>query len=73
MSYFLLILPKNNARTFKSPFKPVLQIIFLLFNAWVLVFTLVERPAESLIGLGVLLIGGIVYYFDQPVAADEGS
>ena len=68
-----LFLPKNNARTFKSPFKPVLQIIFLLFNAWVLVFTLVDRPLESLIGLGVLLVGGIVYYFDQPMPAEECS
>ena len=64
-----LFLPKNNTTTFKSPFKPVLQIVFLLFNAWVLVFTLIDRPMESLIGLAVLGLGGVIYYFDQPVAA----
>ena len=69
-----LFLPKNNDATFKSPFKPVLQILFLLFNAWVLVFTLIDRPAESLIGLAVLGLGGIIYYFDKPsISVDEGS
>jgi APA family basic amino acid/polyamine antiporter len=69
-----LFLPKNNTPTFKSPFKPVLQILFLLFNAWVLVFTLIDRPAESLIGLAVLGLGGIIYYFDKPsISVDEGS
>lgn len=50
---------------FKSPLKPVLQIIFLVFNAWVLVFTFVDRPAESLIGIGILLAGVVVYFFDK--------
>ncbi len=67
-----LFLPKNNSATFKSPFKPVLQIVFLLFNAWVLVFTLIDRPMESLIGLAVLGLGGVIYYFDQPVVDHEG-
>ncbi|MGC4034860.1 MAG: amino acid permease [Chitinophagaceae bacterium] len=52
---------------FKSPFKPVLQIIFLLFNAWVLIFTLIDRPVESLIGIGILAVGAIIYFFDHPV------
>ena len=69
-----LFLPKNNSATFKSPFKPVLQILFLLFNAWVLTFTLIDRPTESLIGLAVLGLGGIIYYFDKPsISVDEGS
>jgi APA family basic amino acid/polyamine antiporter len=59
----------NNKKTagFKSPFKPVLQIIFLLFNAWVLVFTLIDRPVESFIGLGILLVGLVIYMFDKPM------
>ena len=51
---------------FKSPLKPWLQIIFLLFNAYVLVFTFVSRPVESLIGIGILLVGLVVYFFDTP-------
>jgi APA family basic amino acid/polyamine antiporter len=66
-----LFLRSKKAGTFKTPFKPVLQIIFLIFNAWVLIYTLVDRPKESLIGLGVLLAGGIIYYFDKPVTIPE--
>ena len=53
--------------TFRSPFKPVLQVIFLVFNGWVLFFTLMDRPVESLIGLAVLAAGAVLYYFDEPV------
>ncbi len=54
------------ADTFRSPFKPLLQLIFLIFNGWVLIFTLKTRPMESLIGIGILLAGLVIYYFDQP-------
>ena len=57
--------------SFTSPFKPLLQIIFLLFNTWVLIFTIADRPVESLIGIGILLVGGFIYYFDKPEAGQE--
>jgi len=66
-----LFLKGRKAGTFRSPFKPILQIIFLIFNGWVLIFTLIDRPVESLIGLGVLLVGAIIYYFDKPVIVIE--
>jgi basic amino acid/polyamine antiporter, APA family len=66
-----LFLTVKKDGSFRSPFKPVLQIIFLLFNGWVLIFTMADRPVESLIGLGVLLAGGIIYYFDEPTAVPE--
>lgn len=66
-----LFLKSKSGETFKSPFKPLLQIIFLIFNGWVLVFTLIDRPVESIIGLGVLLTGGIIYYFDKPIKIIE--
>lgn len=50
---------------FKSPLKPFLQIIFLLFNAAVLIFTLYDRPVESLIGLGIIGAGIIIFFFDK--------
>ncbi len=59
------LLIKNKAGEFRSPFKPVLQVIFLLFNAWVLAFTLIDRPVESLVGLGILAAGCILYFFDK--------
>lgn len=62
-----LAIKKNKKGAFKSPLKPVLQIIFLAFNIWVLIFTFIGRPKESLYGLGILAIGLIVYFFDKPL------
>ena len=53
--------------TFKSPLKPWLQLFFLLFNAWVLIFTFINRPVESLIGIGILAVGLIIYLYDKAV------
>ena len=64
-----LFIRDKNPTTFTSPFKPVLQIIFLLFNGWVLVFTLIDKPVESLIGIGILLAGVVIYLFDKPVGS----
>jgi APA family basic amino acid/polyamine antiporter len=67
-----LFIKSKEPGVFKSPFKPVLQIIFLLFNAWVLVYTLIDRPLESLIGIGILLVGVVIYFFDKPVIDNIG-
>ena len=61
-----LFLKNRQPGTFRSPFKPLLQIIFLLFNTWVVIFTIIERPVESLIGIGILSIGVVIYFFDTP-------
>jgi APA family basic amino acid/polyamine antiporter len=50
---------------FKSPFKPWLQLIYLLFSLWVMFFMLYDRPKESAIGIGIILIGYIIYLFDS--------
>jgi APA family basic amino acid/polyamine antiporter len=68
-----LFIKGQGKETFKGPFKPVLQIIFLLFNTWVLIFTLIDRPVESFIGIGILMIGGVIYLFDKPVEATSVS
>lgn len=68
-----LFIRNKQPGTFRSPFKPWLQIIFLLFSFAVLVFTLISRPVESLFGLGILLIGTMIYFFDRPVEAVNQS
>ena len=40
---------------------PLFPIIFLLFQTWILIFGLVDKPKESFIGLGITLIGIPVY------------
>jgi APA family basic amino acid/polyamine antiporter len=66
-----LFVKNKKTAGFKTPFKPVLQIIFLLFNAWVLVFTLIDRPLESFVGLGILLVGLVIYMFDKPTEIQD--
>lgn len=67
-----LFLKKTNDKTvYKSPFKPVLQILFLLFSLAVLVFTFYDRPTASLVGLSILAAGIVLYYFDKPSLTDE--
>ncbi len=66
-----LFIKNKNVSSFTSPLKPVLQIIFLLFNVAVLVFTFIDKPKESLMGIGILLLGLVIYYFDKPVVKSE--
>lgn len=49
---------------FRSPFRPWLQIIYIVFSLWVMVFMLYDRPKESLFGLGIIFVGYILYLFD---------
>jgi APA family basic amino acid/polyamine antiporter len=61
-----LFIKDTQAHTYKAPFKPLFQLIFLAFNAWSLVFTYIDKPVESSIGIGILLVGLIIYFFDKP-------
>jgi APA family basic amino acid/polyamine antiporter len=56
---------KRESGTFKSPFSPYLQIIYLLFSLWVIAYMLYDRPYESLAGFGIMGLGAIVYLFDK--------
>ncbi len=56
-----LFISNKNAGGFTTPFKPIPQIVFLVFNAWVLVYTLIDKTAESLSGLLILVVGAVIY------------
>lgn len=58
VSSSLFIKPKPGA--FKTPLKPLPQILFLLFSVWVLVFTAIDKPLESLIGVCIVLSGFVI-------------
>ena len=60
-----LLFVKRKEGTFHSPFRPWIQIIYIIFSIWVLGFMLMEQPTESLIGLGIVAIG-VVTYFIRP-------
>ena len=53
---------KPKAGAFRSPFGRVLQVIYVLFSLFVLVYLLRERPTESIIGLSLLAVGMLTYF-----------
>ncbi len=66
-----LFLRSKTPGSFASPLKPWLQLIFLVFNVWVLIFTFIQRPVESLIGTGIILAGLVIYFFDKTQKPDN--
>jgi len=60
-----LLFLKRAENTFHSPLRPWLQIIYILFSLWVLGFMFIEQPKESLIGVGIVLVGGITYFLQS--------
>ncbi|MEM6320217.1 MAG: amino acid permease [Bacteroidota bacterium] len=50
---------------YHSPLRPFLQIIYIIFSIGVLVFVFLERPSESAIGLGFLVVGGLSYFLQN--------
>lgn len=59
------IVPREGG--FKSPFGRVLQVIYVVFSLVVLGYILLERPFESILGLGLLFVGGVTYFFNTRV------
>ena len=56
---------KRKEGNYRSPGRPYLQIIYILFSFWVLGFMLMDKPYESMIGIGFVVVGGITYFL-QP-------
>jgi APA family basic amino acid/polyamine antiporter len=52
---------KNRPGEFKTPWKPIPQLIFIAFSLWVLVFTIMDKPKESLLGIAMVLAGTLFY------------
>ncbi|MBN1605946.1 MAG: amino acid permease [Polyangiaceae bacterium] len=50
---------------------PVTPVVFLLVSAWMLVYLLVYRPVESMIGLATIVLGLVVYIVSRKKAASE--
>ncbi|WP_273568591.1 APC family permease [Maribacter halichondriae] len=56
---------KGRKGAYKSPFKPFLQIAFILFSIWILGYMLFERPRESAIGLLFVATGVGTYFMSK--------
>lgn len=54
--------PERN-RPYRTLFYPITPLIYLLITAWTLVYILIQRPQEGLLGLGLIALGGVFYFF----------
>ncbi|RPI21794.1 MAG: amino acid permease [Acidobacteria bacterium] len=61
---------RDGYNTWFYPFTPV---IFLLLSLWMLLYSLVNRPVQSLLGLGTVLSGLVVFLLAGPVRQPGGS
>jgi APA family basic amino acid/polyamine antiporter len=52
----------NSSRPYVTWGYPLTPIIFLAISLWMLVFIFLDKPMESLAGVGTLVIGLIVYF-----------
>lgn len=61
---------KNEDRhIFKRKIFYIFPAVFVLFSLYILYFTLIHNPRESLIGLGIVALGGLLYRFDKKTKA----
>lgn len=49
---------------FKSPWKPYIQWIYIFFSSGIMLYLFLDRPWESFAGLGILVLGLILFLFD---------
>lgn len=55
----------GEGHAYRGPWYPWVQIVFLFFNGLVLVFLLIDKPFESLLGMLNLLAGGLSYAWEK--------
>ncbi len=61
-AYFI---KKDQRRIFKSNLFYVFPTVFLLFSVYILYFTFIHNPKESIIGLGIVALGIVLYWVDK--------
>lgn len=60
-----LFIKKKDRVLFKGNIFLLMPSIFLLFSFYILYFTFVNHPRESIIGLGIIGAGMTLYFFDK--------
>ncbi|MDR6921573.1 amino acid permease [Chryseobacterium sp. 2987] len=67
----VFFLKKEQRKIFKSNLFYIFPTVFLLFSLYILYFTLVHNPRESLIGLGIIAFGIVLYLLDRRLSKSE--
>jgi APA family basic amino acid/polyamine antiporter len=53
----------NVERPYKTLGYPVIPLVFVLVAVWLIINTLFTRPVESVVGLGLIVIGLPLYFY----------
>lgn len=64
-AYFI---KKEDRKIFKSNLFYIFPTVFLLFSIYILYFTLIHNPKESIIGLGIVAVGIVLYLIDKKLS-----
>lgn len=70
---FVLRRSKKVTPGFKSPFYPWLQIAYLAFSSWIVIYMIVDQPKESAWGLVLLGIGAFTFFLDKLILWARGG
>ncbi|WP_449400226.1 amino acid permease [Chryseobacterium wanjuense] len=62
---------KDQRKIFKSNLFYVFPTVFLLFSVYILYFTLLHNPKESIIGLGIVALGVVLYWIDRKLTENK--
>ena len=60
-------------RVYRAWGYPLVPVLFMLTTAWLLITTLVTAPLRSFIGIGLVLLGLPVYYYQSRRAGGKGN
>lgn len=62
---------EKNADTYRSPLFPLFQILYLLLSGWMIAYTIINHPYETIIGLLNLLVGMITFYISKRMTNEK--
>ncbi|AEE51988.1 APC family permease [Haliscomenobacter hydrossis] len=65
---FILRYKFPELRGYRSPWFPWLQLIYLIISVWMLVFLLIDKPIESLLGLANLALGALTFFWGKKLS-----
>jgi len=60
--FVLRIRQPNLPRPYKAWGYPFTPLIFLVVSVWTLTFVIIDKTFESLIGIGILITGLVIYF-----------
>jgi APA family basic amino acid/polyamine antiporter len=69
----VFFLKKEKRTIFKSNLFYVFPSVFLIFSVYILYFTFVNNPKESLIGLAIVALGIVLYLIDKRLSKARGA